>query len=343
MLTIGYIGNGKSTNRYHLPFVLQRKEKIRVKTIYERNPAHRAWPCIEGVHYTSNLQELLEDPEIDMIVICTMQDSHYEYAKQVLEHDKHVLVEKPFMNTLQQAKEIYALAKEKGKLAECYQNRRYDSDFLTVIKVMESGRLGDIYELEMHYDYYRPQTPLNSTYSRYQGFLYGHACHTLDQVVSYFGKPKDVSYQVKCLCGKGKMNDYFDLDLFYDFPLKVSVKSSYFRIKARPSFVVYGTKGMFVKEEKDRQEFDLKKFYLPDHDDFGLDSYEHYGTLTYMDEDGHFHEEKVESVVGDYGRVYDALYDAIVMKAQPVVKPEETLAVMEMLETGSGYCEAYEQ
>ncbi len=133
MLTIGYIGNGKSTNRYHLPFVLQR-ENIKVKTIYRRNPDHDNWDKIKGVHYTSDLNELLQDEEIQLIVICTKHDSHYEYAKLVLEHNKHCLVEKPFMETSGQAKEIFALAKEKGLIVQAYQNRRFDSDFFNCSK-----------------------------------------------------------------------------------------------------------------------------------------------------------------------------------------------------------------
>jgi predicted dehydrogenase len=128
MLTIGYIGNGKSTNRYHLPFVLQR-ENIKVKTIFQRNPENESWKRIDGVNYTSNLKELLKDEDIQLIVICTKHDSHYEYAKLVLEHNKHCLVEKPFMETTDQAKEIFALANKKGLIIQAYQNRRFDSDF----------------------------------------------------------------------------------------------------------------------------------------------------------------------------------------------------------------------
>lgn len=103
MLTIGYIGNGKSANRYHLPFALQR-ENIKVKTIYQRNSKNENWDRIDGVKYTSNLEELLKDEEIQLIVVCTMQDSHYDYAKLVLENNKHCLVEKPFMKTSEEAK-----------------------------------------------------------------------------------------------------------------------------------------------------------------------------------------------------------------------------------------------
>ncbi|WP_234122502.1 oxidoreductase [Clostridium hydrogenum] len=333
MLTIGYIGNGKSTNRYHLPFVLQR-ENIRVKTVYQRNSKNEKWARIKGVNYTSNLDELLNDEEIQLIVVCTLHNSHYEYAKMVLEHGKNCLVEKPFMETLEQAKEIFALAKEKGLVLEAYQNRRFDSDFLTVQKVIESGKLGELLELEMHFDYYRPEVPEAVTsFDPYSSYLYGHGCHTLDQVISYFGKPDDIHYDVRQLLGTGRMNDYFDIDLYYG-KLKVSVKSSYFRIKERPSFVVYGKKGCFVKEKKDRQEEHLKLFYMPENKDFGVDTFEHYGVLTYVDSNGDMHEEKVKSVKGDYGRVYDDLYETIINGKRKTITDEQIILQMEILETG---------
>ncbi|WP_097033756.1 oxidoreductase [Clostridium tertium] len=333
MLTIGYIGNGKSTNRYHLPFVLQRKN-IKVKTIYQRNPKNEAWDRIEGVNYTSNLDELLNDKDIQLIVVCTKQDSHYNYAKLVLEHNKHCLVEKPFMKTYEEAKEIFDLAKEKGLIVQAYQNRRFDSDFLTVQKVIEEGKLGDLLELEMHFDYYRPEVPESTnSFSPYDSYLYGHACHTLDQVISYFGEPDKINYDVRQLLGTGRMNDYFDLDLYYGV-LKVSVKSSYFRIKERPSFVLYGKKGCFVKETKDRQEEHLKMFYMPTNEDFGVDTFNHYGTLTYMDDEGTIHEEKVKSVNGDYGRVYDDLYEAIVNNKDKTITDDQTLLQLKILEEG---------
>jgi len=333
MLTIGYIGNGKSTNRYHLPFVLQGKN-IKVKTIYQRNPKNENWDRIEGVNYTSNLDELLNDKEIQLIVVCTLHNSHYEYAKIVLEHNKHCLVEKPFMENSEQAKEIFTLAKEKGLIVQPYQNRRFDSDFLTVQKVIKEGKLGELIELEMHFDYYRPEIPESSiNFDPHSSYVYGHGCHTLDQVISHFGKPDNIHYDVRQLLGSGKMNDYFDLDLYYG-KLKVSVKSSYFRIKERPSFVVYGKKGCFVKETKDRQEEHLKLFYMPENKDFGVDTLAHYGVLTYMNEKGDIHEEKVKSVDGDYGRVYDDLYEAIMNGKRKTITDEQILLQMEILENG---------
>lgn len=109
-------------------------------------------------------------------------------------------------------------------------------------------------------------------------------------------------------------------------------KSSYFRVKERPSFVVYGRKGMFVKYEKDRQEADFKKFYLPDNDDFGFAKPENFGTLTYYDDNGHYHEEAVETVKGDNGRFYDTLYEPLINHKPILVTEEQTILLMHILE-----------
>lgn len=154
MLTIGYIGNGKSTNRYHLPFSLNR-DHLNVKTIYARNLDKTEWDRIPDVNYTDDVSTVMNDEEIQLVVVCTHTESHYSYAKMALDHGKHVLVEKPFMLTQAEAISIFQYAKEKNLVIQCYQNRRYDSDFLTTKKVIESGKLGDLLEIEMHYDYYR--------------------------------------------------------------------------------------------------------------------------------------------------------------------------------------------
>lgn len=338
MLTIGYIGNGKSTNRYHLPFSLNR-DHLKVKTIYARNPNKGEWENAPGVLYTDDIETLMNDEKIQLIVICTHIDSHYAYAKMALDHGKNVLVEKPFMLTQDEAVSIFQYAQEKNLVIQCYQNRRYDSDFLTTKKVIESGKLGELLEVEMHYDYYRPEIPNSSAlFSKYNSYLYGHGVHTIDQVLSYFGNPDKIQYDVRQLLGTGRMNDYFDLDFYYS-SLKISIKSSFFRLKARPSFVVYGKKGVFVKQTEDRQEEHLKLFYMPKgHTDFGIDLPEHYGSLTYLDDEGKYHEEKVVSEQGDYARVYDDMYQAIVHGNEKTIKDEETIAVMEILENGIKEC-----
>lgn len=337
MLTLAYIGSGKSVHRYHLPFVLQRKE-FKVKTIYSPHAKSTKWEKIQNVNYSENEDDVFLDPEVDMVVVCSWVDTHFDYALKALEHNKHVLVEKPFTVTLNQAETLFETAKLKGLFIECYQNRRYDSDFLTVQKVIESGKCGDLLELEIHFDYYRADI-VNQTQSLpfHQGYFYGHACHSLDQVVSYFGQPDRIVYDVRNLLGKERMNDYFDIDLFYG-NFKISIKSSFFRLIERPSFVLYGKKGVFVKQTKDRQEEHLKQFIMPDNLYFGIDTEEHYGILTSINQNNQITVEKVMSEIGDYGRVYDAIYQHIVLGKDRIAKPEETLFVMKVLEAGKDEC-----
>jgi hypothetical protein len=73
---------------------------------------------------------------------------------------------------------------------------------------------------------------------------------------------------------------------------------------------------------------------MPHHNDFGVDLPHEYGTLTYYDENNIYHEEKVISVNGDYGRYYDDLYETIINNAKPLVTPEQTLLQIEILEKG---------
>ena len=330
-IKIGFIGNGKSVNRYHLPYLLARKDKYEVKTIFSINDSG-IWKKQENVKYTEDLDELLNDSEIDVISVNTPSCAHYELAKKVLEAGKNCIVEKPFTHKSAEAKELFDLAKSKNLILQAYQNRRFDSDFLTVLKVIESGKLGNVFQIESCFDYYRPEMPNNvKEYSKETSFIYGH-CHSIDQIISYYGEPKSINYDLRQLLGENRMNDYFDIDMNYD-GLKVSIKSSFFIAKPRPSFTVYGTKGTFIKEKEDQQEKDLKHFYLPEnHPDFGVDQPEDYGTLIYYDENNTYHEEKVLSEIGDYGRYYDALYDTLVFGKDVLVKPSETICLIKILE-----------
>lgn len=336
LLNIGFVGNGKSANRYHIPYILTRPDTLRVKTIYARRLGNSPWAAVPGAAYTDDLDSMLKAPEIDVVVLSTPPASHYALARQVLETGKNCVSEKPFTPTAAQARELFALAKEKGVMLQCYQNRRFDSDFLTVQKVIASGKLGDVYEMELCFDYFRPEIPKRmETYDSSRTFLFGHGCHTIDQVISLLGIPERVSYDVRQILGQGRMNDYFDVDLFYrENRLKVKVAGSYFRAAKRPSFTVYGTKGAFIKRTTDKQETHMKLFYMPGQPGFGVDTPDEYGVLTWYDENGQYHEEKVVSEVGDYGRYYDALYETIIHGAPQLVKPEETIAQIEILENG---------
>ena len=105
------------------------------------------------------LEEVWNDLDIQLVAICLPSSLHFEFAKFALEKGENVLVEKPFTETAKEARELFDLAKSKIILVQCYQNRRYDSDFLTSQKVIGSEIIGELLEVEMHYDYFRPEVP----------------------------------------------------------------------------------------------------------------------------------------------------------------------------------------
>ena len=187
ILNIGFIGNGKGTNRYHAPFSIVLPDKFRIKTIYARH-AGGPWPAWPGTAYTTDINELLDDPTIDIIEISTPHDTHYELTKIALQAGKHVVCDKAFVGTVAEAEELYALAAEKGVTVQCYQNRRFDSDYLTARKVMESGKLGRVFEIVTHYDYWREvffKMTHEAPYSKLNGIVYGHSCHCVDQLIDW--------------------------------------------------------------------------------------------------------------------------------------------------------------
>jgi predicted dehydrogenase len=147
-LHCAFIGFGKSTTRYHLPYVLNRKDTWHVAHIFRRHAKpEEQHPQYQHIHFTSDLDEVLNDPQVRLVIVCTHADSHFEYAKRALEAGKNVLVEKPFTPTIAEAVTLFELAKSKGLTVTPYQNRRFDSCFLMAKKAIESGKLGEIVEV----------------------------------------------------------------------------------------------------------------------------------------------------------------------------------------------------
>ncbi|EUJ23930.1 oxidoreductase [Listeria grandensis FSL F6-0971] len=332
-LTIGYIGFGKSTTRYHMPYTLIR-DNIRVKTIYNhhRKPELEAEYAQHQIEFTDNLDVLLQDGEIQLVSICTPASTHYELAKKALQNGKNVLVEKPFCTTSEEAEELFELAKSKGLIATAYQNRRFDSDFLAVKEVLASGKIGDLVELESHMDYYRPEAP-DSDGEYYDGAFYGLGVHMMDQIIDLFGRPEEVSYDIRSVRNPKNPDDTFEVQFFYP-KHKVIVKTSHLVNIPYPKFILHGTKGSFVKYGIDQQETCLKAGVMPGDANFGIDPESHYGTLVYVNENNETVQETVPTPLGDYGRLYDQLHDAILNSTQKLVSDNETLTNMTILEQG---------
>lgn len=327
ILNVGLIGFGLSGRYFHSPF-LSTNPRFKLKTAVERskNEAQEFDPTIENAR---SIDELLSDPSIDLVFICTPNDTHFQYAMDALENGKHVVIEKPFSATEEEAKQLVALAKEKGLILTAYQNRRWDSDFLTIQKLLAEGKLGDIVEYECRYDRFRPVVPTESWKEKkvdVGGNLYNLGPHLLDQALVLFGTPETVTAEVRTVRPNSEIDDYFDVRLGYADKL-VILKSSLMVYENSLRYTLHGTNGSFIKGGLDIQEETLRQNVLPNQEPWGHEPENRWGTLSSPEFNG-----PVESEAGNYMPFYDNVYEAIVEGAELAVKPEEILRTCRVID-----------
>lgn len=154
------MGYGFSTKCFHLPYILPNKD-LEVYAFLQRKEAPTDSTKEEGVHCTidfpnakhyTKTDEFFADPDVDLVCVCTAVASHAEYAEAALKAGKHVVVEKPFTQSVAEADRLIEVAKQTGKILTVFQNRRYDSDFRTLKKLVDQKAFGEVTDFENHYD-----------------------------------------------------------------------------------------------------------------------------------------------------------------------------------------------
>jgi scyllo-inositol 2-dehydrogenase (NADP+) len=321
---------GMSGKVFHAPFLsihpgfelLGSWERSK-KLIQADYPELKSYPTIE---------DLLND-DVDLVVVNTPVETHYEYAKKVLLAGKHAIVEKAFTTTVAQAQELSALAKEKGLKLAVFQNRRWDSDFKTVRKIISEGVLGEIVEAEFHFDRYNPNLSPKQhkeTASSGAGILKDLGPHLIDQALFLFGIPKAVFADIRMTRTHSLVDDYMDILLYYpDF--RVRLKAGFFIREAIPSFIIHGKKGSFLKPRGDVQEEDLKLGKKPNIDSWGAEAEKNQGLL-HTETNGTVFRGNVPTLPGNYYDFFDGVYFSIVDEKPEPVTAQDGVAVMQIIE-----------
>jgi len=335
VLNIGMLGFGMAGRIFHAP-IIKSLPCLNLAKVASSNKSTaeligKLYPNTKVV-VDANL--ILEDKDIDIIVVATPNTSHVEYATKALEANKHVIVEKPFTITAAEADKLIKLAKEKNLVLSVHQNRRWDSDFLTVKKVIDSNLLGELVEYEAHYYRFRNLIKENSWREEAEfgsGVLYDLGSHLIDQALSLFGLPLEVSADLRVQRRHGKATDYFHLVLNYD-KLRVVLRSGSLVREPLPHFILSGNEGSFVKYGMDVQEAALKAGITPNQDEnWGVEPVELHGTINTSVNGLHIRG-IVESERGDYRRYYENVYNAILDKEELIVKPEEARNTIHIIE-----------
>jgi scyllo-inositol 2-dehydrogenase (NADP+) len=331
MLNVAIIGFGLSGRYLQAPF-FETNPNFNLKTIVSVNQNPKEF--YPNVTVAKSIDEVLADATIDLVSICSPNETHFDYTKRALLAGKHVLVEKPFTTTSKEAKELILLAKTQHKILTIFQNRRWDSDFLTVKKMIEEKRLGEILNFEIHFNRFKPHLnpkkwkEVNTASS---GVLYDLGAHIIDQTIVLFGIPKNVWGQTFTQREHSTIDDAFNIQLDYG-KLKVTLRSSLMAREDSPRYIIHGTKGSFVKYGIDLQEDHLKAGKMHTDIDFGVEPTTQYGTL-YSEKNGLPFIEKIETEKGNWAMLFQNVYDAIVHNKILLVKPAEVLEQIKIIET----------
>jgi len=325
---------GMSGRIFHAPF-LETNAGFVFKAVVERHEkkVNKRYPDV--ISYNS-VDELLQDEEIELVVVNTPNDSHVELAMKALNAGKHVLLEKPAAATTTEVKMMFDLARKMDKHLFIYQNRRWDSGFLQVKEMIESGRLGGLLEVHFRMDRYKPALSpklfKETASAPANGLVYDLGPHLIDNAICLFGKPLSFTKTTGIYRENSEVPDYFHYHLKYPNQLNVYLTSGLLIAEVLPGFAVSGTLGSFVKERNDVQEAQLDAGMMPTDDAYGIESGGSDGKLVLMDIGNKPVTEYLAPPKGDYNGLFNAVYHTIRNGALYPVTEEHIAWQVEMLE-----------
>jgi predicted dehydrogenase len=322
-IRVGILSYGMSGKVFHSP-LLHVNAGYEMKKVMQRsaNDALERYPYVQIVR---NADEIIGDSEIDLVLVNTPDHTHFEYAKAALGAGKHVVVEKPFIHEIAEGEALIELAAKKGKILTVFQSRRWEGDFLTIQRIIESKCLGRLVEYEAHFDRFR--NFIRDSWKEKPGFkastLYDLGSHLIDQALVLFGMPEAVYADIRKQRTGSLVDDLFDLNLYYP-GLKVTLRSSYLIREPGPRFMLHGTEGSYVKYGIDPQEEALTRGLFPDEQEWGKEDKSNWGILN-TDQHGVHFRGPVETLAGCYQEFYKSLYETLLNGKELAVKPTESL------------------
>lgn len=320
---VAVIGYGLAGRVFHAPLIAA-TPGLRLKSVVSSRHAEivAAYPDVSAC---SDPASVFSDPGIDLVVVATPNDSHFDLAARALEVGKHVVIDKPFALTAQEARELIANAR--GRLLSVFHNRRWDGDFLTLKSLMTGGIIGDIAYMESRFDAFRPtvRDRWRERAGSATGIWYDLGAHLVDQALQLFGRPVSITADLAARRYGAVTTDYFRVLLTYKSRRVVLAGNSLAPTGTR--FVVHGSRVSFVKSGLDPQEGQLANGLQPDDCAYGHDA----RAARLVSPDG---EEPLTLRRGNYRAYYEGVRDAIRGTAPLPVTASEALAVMEMLEAG---------
>lgn len=332
----GIIGYGLAGRVFHAPFVATNPD-FSLDLIATGN-ADRAAEALEhhpGSEIVASPEALLERAgELDLVVLASPAHVHLEQGLAALEAGLAVVIDKPFAPSVLDAKKLIAKSDETGSPLIVFQNRRWDADFLTVQKLVESGALGTVHRFESTFERWggamRDRWQDTTTSDQGGGITFDLGSHLIDQALHLFG-PATVEHAELLSVREGSVSDDDAfIALLHTNGVRSHLTMSRAAAQSGPRFRVLGDVSGYTSYGLDSQEAALKEYRWPGSDGYGTTPEEEWGLLG-IDGAGQS-PERVEPELGDYPRFYAGVADAILHGAPVPVDPRESLEVVRIIE-----------
>jgi predicted dehydrogenase len=328
ILNVALVGYGFVGKVFHAPLIAN-TPGLRLHTVVSSD-ARKVSADHPDVRVVAKPETAFADPDIDLAVIAAPNQVHAALASAALAQGKHVVVDKPFTVTLQQARQVMADAGRASRIVSVFQNRRWDADFLTLRQLIADGVLGEVMEFHSHFDRYRPNVAdrWRERDEPGSGLWYDLGPHLVDQALQLFGMPEAVFADIAMQRDGTMAADYFHVLLRYP-KLRVVLHAGSLVSGRQLRFAVHGTCASYLKHGLDPQEDALRKGGIPGQEGWGIDPLP--GVLRSETTDGG-KSEIVQGMPGDYVRYYAAMRDAILHSGPAPVTQQQALEVMSLLE-----------
>ena len=325
-MRIGLVGYGKGGRFFHAPLIAS-LAGVTFAGVVTRSAERRQQLASDypGVKAFDTLAQLVE-AGVDLLVISTPLQGRPELVMQAIELGIAVVSDKPFAADTQHAQLMVDAALRQGVLLSVYQNRRWDSDFLTVRKLLEAGALGVVTRFESFIERFSPESVGNASGG---GVLRDLGSHQVDQALQLFGPVTSVYAELAYSAEHPEVDHSFFMALTHDNGVISHLGASVLQNSPRPRFRVSGSLGSYSVEGLDGQEAAVLAGRTPktEGERWGAEEHRRWGWFEHGDE-----RERVPTEHGGWQRFYQRMIDAVQGTGQVPVAPQQVLQALRVLD-----------
>ncbi|MDY7565612.1 Gfo/Idh/MocA family oxidoreductase [Pseudomonas sp. RTC3] len=319
-MRIGLVGYGKGGRYFHAPLIASLPGATFVGVV-TRSPERRRELTQDHPKVVAfdSLADLVS-AGVDAVVISTPLASRKALILEAIELGVAVVSDKPFVSDATQACELVLAAEEKGVLLSVYQNRRWDSDFLTVRKLIDNGVLGEISRFESRVERYSPKSVGKVSGG---GMLRDLGSHLVDQALLLFGPVSRVYAELDFATRDTPLDHAFFVSLTHASGVVSHLWGSCLQNCPGPRFRVSGSAGCYSVEGLDGQEAALLAGLSPksEGDSWGVEEHRRWGWFEQGEQ-----RERIPSERGCWDAFYRQLQDAVGGRGANPVDPRDAVA-----------------